>query len=227
MVDQLPAIVVMTPLFAALLVSLLGLWRPLFAYPVTVLGLGATLAASIQLFWQVLVDPDHKITYHLGGWDNPIPFGIHLGIDVINGLVLIVIAAVGLIACIYSLARVPEETPDKITAYYTLFLLLITGLLGMSISADAFNVYVLLEVASLTSYALIALGESKRGTMAAYHYVIMGTIGASFYLLGVGYLYATTGSLNMENIREIISTESWRALSRSALHSFSSSWVCS
>ena len=200
--SQLPAIVIFTPLFAAILCALIGGWRPSLCLPIALLGLTAALAAAIQLLRQVASEPGTPISYHLGGWQPP--FGIEFRVDAINALLLTTIAAVGLLAAIYSKRAVPEESPGKAPQFYTLFLLLLTGLLGMSITADAFNLFVLLEVSSLTSYALIAMGPSPRGTLAAFHYVIMGTIGASFYLLGVGYLYLKTGTLNMADIRDTI-----------------------
>jgi multicomponent Na+:H+ antiporter subunit D len=71
------------------------------------------------------------------------------------------------------------------------------------VTGDAFNLYVLLEIASLTGYGLIAMGE-ERAPLATLNYVYMGTIGACFYLLGVGYLYIVTGSLNMADIAGIL-----------------------
>lgn len=208
MAEHLPAIIVITPLFAALLVSLLTLWRQGFAFPVALLSLGATLAATVAMLFEVARDADHKITYFLGGWkyaqDGVSPIGIQLAVDGLSSLVLIVVASVAFLVAIFSSRRAPGVEADKIPQYNILLLLLTTGLLGMTITADAFNVFVLLEVASLTSYGLIAMGKSKRGAVAAFNYVIMGTIGASFYLLGVGYLYAATGSLNMEHIRAIL-----------------------
>ncbi|MFT5465707.1 MAG: multicomponent Na+:H+ antiporter subunit D [Verrucomicrobiales bacterium] len=208
MADQFPAIIVITPLFAALLVALLSLWRPGFAFPITMIGLVLTLAATIGTLGQVCQADGHRIVYYLGNWqyakDGTSPIGIQLVVDGLNALVLIVIASVGLLVGIFSLRRAPGVAANKRHHYYTLFLLLITGLLGMTITGDAFNVFVLLEVSSLTSYGLIAMGKSKRGSHAAFNYVIMGTIGASLYLLGVGYLYAATGTLNMEHIRSIL-----------------------
>ena len=80
---------------------------------------------------------------------------------------------------------------------------MITGLLGICITGDLFNLFVLLEVASLSGYALIAMGE-KKAIYASFRYVIIGTIGASFYLLGVGYLYIATGSLNMMDLSQLL-----------------------
>lgn len=208
MAEQFPAIIVITPLFAAILVALLSLWRPGFAFPITILGVGLTLAATVGALGQVCQAEGHRIVYYLGNWqyaeDGKSPIGIQLVVDGLSALVLVTIATVGFLVAIFSLRNAPGIETDKRHHYYTLFLLLITGLLGMTIAADAFNVFVLLEVSSLTSYGLIAMGKSKRGSHAAFNYVIMGTIGASLYLLGVGYLYAATGSLNMEHIRSIL-----------------------
>ena len=71
---------------------------------------------------------------------------------------------------------------------------------------DAFNLYVLIEITSLTSYALIAMGN-RRAALSSFNYVIMGTIGASFYLLGVGYLYIKTGTLNIDDIHNYLRSE--------------------
>ena len=102
--------------------------------------------------------------------------------------------------------QVQDETPGKESLFYTLFLLQITGLAGICLTGDAFNLYVLIEVAALTRYGLIAMG-SHRAAAATFNYLILGTIGASLYLLGVGYLYIKTGTLNMVGIRDVILAE--------------------
>ena len=204
--EHAPALMMLSPMFAAVFCGLLGMrWKAL-CLPITILGTGAALLFSIEVFWQVQDSFNHQISYFFGGWnaiDFPRGVGIQYHIDYLNALVLLVIPGVGLLVAMYSRQFVPSETPGKEPQYYTLFLLLITGLMGMTVTADAFNLYVLLEVASLTGYALIAMG-SPRATVSAFQYLIIGTVGASFYLLGVGYLYIKTGSLNMIGIQEIL-----------------------
>ena len=199
MIEQSPALILLPPFLIAIIVALVGFRYQKVCFPLTILSLAASVAASIVTLMRVI--EGGTIRYFMAGWEPP--FGIEFRIDGLNALVAVAVSSVGLLAAIYSKNRVPEETPDKVSQYYTLFLLLITGLLGMVITGDAFNLYVMLEVAALTSYALIAMGP-KRATLAAYKYVIMGTIGASFYLLGVGYLYIKTGSLNMVDIHEVL-----------------------
>jgi multicomponent Na+:H+ antiporter subunit D len=73
----------------------------------------------------------------------------------------------------------------------------------MTITGDAFNLYVLLEISALTTYGLVAVGQD-RALLASFNYIMLGTIGASFYLLGVGHLYIMTGSLNMADLAGIL-----------------------
>ena len=174
--------------------------------PIVLLGLGGSLYFAVEIFYQVKLSSFHSVSYYFAGWnatDYPRGVGIEYKVDFLNGLVLIVIPAVGLLAALFSREFVPAETPKKESLFYTLYLLLITGLMGMTATNDAFNLYVLLEVSSLTGYALIAMGSPK-AAVSAFQYVIIGTIGASFYLLGVGYLYIKTGSLNMTGIHDVL-----------------------
>jgi multicomponent Na+:H+ antiporter subunit D len=204
--EQLPALVVLIPMFTAMAVILVGLrWRGM-CFPLTMAGLVLTLGAALGIMKQVMVEG--PVDYFMGGWARPLGIGIQLRVDELNALVLLVIATVAVIVGVYSYRReVDVKAPAKTAPFYTLFLLLVTGLSGITVTGDAFNLFVLLEVTSLTSYALIAMGASKRGKVAAFNYVIMGTIGASFYLLGVGYLYIRTGTLNMMDIQATIAAQ--------------------
>jgi multicomponent Na+:H+ antiporter subunit D len=98
---------------------------------------------------------------------------------------------------------VEKEFPEKTVYFCCLYLLQVTGLLGIVVTGDVFNLYVFLEIASLAGYALIAIGEDG-APFASFNYMIYGTIGACFYLLGVGYLYIVTGSLNMADLSRLL-----------------------
>ena len=202
MADQAPILILLFPLFGAVLVSLAGPWKKQICLPVVLIALVGSLACSVTTFQQVL--QYGEVQYFLGGWSSPLGIGIQIRIDSINGLVAMVAPAVALITALYSTGLIEEEFAGKVPLYYALFLLSTAGLIGMSLAGDAFNLYVLLEVASLTGYALVAIGRKRRAAMSAFNYIIMGTVGASFYLLGVGYLYIRTGSLNMADIHQII-----------------------
>ena len=202
MAEQYPILVLLVLLFGALLVGLAGMSDRRICFPVVVTALGLAVAVSLGILQRVI--NEGVISYFVGGWSKPVGIGIELRIDTINALVLLTITTVGLLTAIFSFRRVQEDKTEKTPLFYVLYLLLVMGLSGMVITGDAFNLYVLLEVSSLTSYALIAMGKSRRAAVGAFNYIIMGTIGASFYLLGVGYLYLRTGTLNMVEIHHAI-----------------------
>ncbi|AWT60402.1 MAG: Na(+)/H(+) antiporter subunit D1 [Candidatus Moanabacter tarae] len=199
MSEQYPAITLLFPFFSALLISLFGGWRKKFCLPIVVASLAISTGAGLAVLWNVV--QQGEIIYLLGNW--PRPYGIEFRIDSINILLVLVILVVALMAALYSKESVERENSDKLPSFYILYLLLVTGLMGMCLTGDAFNLYVLMEVSSLTSYALIAMGR-KQAPFSSFNYLIMGTIGASFYLIGVGYLFIKTGSLNMVDIQQII-----------------------
>ncbi len=207
MVEQFPILIILAPLFGSFLIMLLGGRYPKTILPIVLTSLALSLVSAVGSFLSVLSKGEQL--YALSGWERlgeslqSLSISIEYRVDTLSGLVLMIIAGVGLVNVIYAHQRILVETPDKVPYYYTLYLLLIAGLAGMTITNDAFNLYVLLEISSLTSYALIAIG-SRRAVLSSFNYVIMGTIGASFYLLGVGYLFIKTGSLNMTDIRMIL-----------------------
>ena len=199
MIQNAPALIIILPLIAAPINLIIGLWRKGLCYPFTV----ATLSACVLLSADVLVTvvSGGAITYKLGGWAPP--WGIAYLIDHLNAFMLIIVSFISLVVSVYSKKSIEKELPDKVVHFYTVFLLLVTGLLGILITGDVFNLYVFLEIASIAGYALIAIGDD-RAPLAGFNYVIMGTIGACFYLLGVGYLYIATGSLNMADLSGLL-----------------------
>jgi len=197
MTEHLPALQVVVPLIGALLTALVR--RPLAAWLVTLVASVATLAVSVALL--VEVEAVGVISYRLGGWDPAL--GIEYRVDIVNAIILVLVSAIAAVSAPYARLSVASEIPeDKVAWFYTMYLLAIAGLLGIAITNDAFNAFVFLEVSSLSSYALIAMGRKRQAVFAAYQYLIMGTIGAGFYVIGVGFLYMMTGTLNLSLIAE-------------------------
>ena len=95
-----------------------------------------------------------------------------------------------------------EVGRERIGLFYTAWLLCLTGMLGIAITGDVFNVFVFLEIASLSTYILVALGPGAASLLAAFRYLVLGSIGATFFLIGVGLLYMSTGTLNMADLSE-------------------------
>jgi len=199
MIEQAPVLIVVIPLIFAFITPLIGWRRKELCYPWIILAL--TLSTFCSVIALLTVIDTGVIHYHLGGWLPP--WGIEYVVDYLSAFVLVIVSFISLTVAVYSKKSVEQELPDKIPYFYTIFLLQITGFLGIVVTGDMFNLFVFLEIASLAGYALIAVGE-EGAPMASFKYVIMGTIGASFYLLGVGYLYMATGSLNMADLASLL-----------------------
>lgn len=199
--EQLPVLLVVTPLIFSFLVNVAGLWSRKLCYPLVLVVLTACLVFSVGIL-NVVITQGTPIHYYLGGWAPP--WGIAYTIDHLNALVLVSVAVISLLVTIYAKKTIEQEIPEaKHPQFYTLLLLHVTGIFGITATGDMFNLYVLLEIASFSAYAIIALGE-RGAAFAAFRYVILGTIGACAYLLGTGYLYILTGSLNMADLTRLL-----------------------
>lgn len=192
---HLPALQVVVPLIGALLAGLLRRGRPAFWFTLVVSWIMPLISGA--LLWQVLTSG--PISYHIGGWEPP--FGIEYRVDVLNAFVLVLVSGIGAVITPFARRSIGSEIDDDKEAwFYCMYLLCLTGLLGIAVTGDAFNAFVFLEISSLSTYVLIALGRDRRALLAAFQYLIMGTIGATFYVIGIGILYLLTGSLNMVDI---------------------------
>ncbi len=191
-VPHLPALQIVLPLLAALIAALvrngtvgwlLALVVSWLMVPVSMAMLGAVLDGG-------------TISYALGGWRPPL--GIEYRVDAPAGYLLVLVSAMGALAMTYAPRSLASEIPvGKRGLYYSMYLTCLAGLLGMAITGDAFNVFVFMEISSLAMYAMIAMGKDRRALVAAFQYLIIGTIGATFYVIGIGFLFASTGTLNM------------------------------
>lgn len=201
MENHISLLLVVVPLIAAPMAAVLPWGRLPWALCFLV-AVSCAVFAGIQL-WAVL--HGGPISYELGGWVPP--WGIEYRIDAVNAFVALIVAAIAAITLPYALLSVEREIPkEKIPLFYSALLLCLTGLLGITQTGDIFNVFVFLEISSLASYALISLGRQRQALTSAYQYLIMGTIGATFYLIGVGLIYSQTGSLNMQDLATILPT---------------------
>ena len=192
MTGQLPILQVAVPLMAAGICALIPRGRVAWAWGVLVAW--AALTIAISLLARVLAEG--PISYELGGWAAP--WGIEYRIDAVNAFVLVIVAGIAAVVFPFALKSVEKELEvGKIPLFYAAFLLCLTGLLGVTITGDVFNLFVFLEVSSLSSYVLVAMGRDRRALTAAFRYLVMGSVGATFILIGIGLLYAVTGTLNM------------------------------
>jgi len=186
------------PLGAAFLMPLLGKLFPRLP------DLLANLVCLSLLILSITTIGHPLTVYKMGGWGSAsgIPVGIFMVLDGLTVLVLIIVNLIGFTSALFSVEYMGKYT-DK-TKYYTLFLLMIVGMNGVTLSGDLFNMYVFLEVAAIASYALVAFGTEGEELEAAFKYQVMGTIASTMIVLGIIFIYSYTGTLNMADMGKII-----------------------
>ena len=196
-----PAFIIAMPLLFAAIAAIMPSHKPAWLTSFSV-----ALICTVTAFALALNNIENGVTiYPLGGWAPP--HGISLVIDALNAPILVLIAMMAVITMIYAMpATLAEIEPKKRAPFFAAFLLCMAGLLGMVVTGDAFNVFVFLEVSSIATYTLVAMGGSRdrRALAAAYNYLILGSIGATFFVIGIGFLYMETGTLNMADMARIL-----------------------
>ena len=193
MIDHLIVMLVVLPIIGAAVPPLASLRFDRVGWAVataTALGHAALAGALAWTVWT-----DGIVRYEVGGFAAP--YGIELVADGLTILLVVLIGAVSLGVLAYARHAGPHAN-----SFYSQFLLLVAGLSGRTVTGDVFNLYVFLEITGLAAYGLVASGRGARSAVAALKYLIIGTIGASLYLLGVGYALAATGTLNMADLSE-------------------------
>ncbi|GAA6135766.1 monovalent cation/H+ antiporter subunit D family protein [Oceaniserpentilla sp. 4NH20-0058] len=196
---HLTAFPILLPLIAAPIALILG--RSILSWGFATFVSGWAFFVACQLLIATL--SDGVLSYAVGGWEPP--WGIELRIDAANAFVLLVVSAISTLVLLYSKLSIEKEIHEsKHSLYYTAHLLCLAGLSGILVTGDAFNLFVFLEISSLATYTLVSLAPDRRCLTAAFRYLVMGTIGATFILIGVGMLYMKTGTLNMLDLAERI-----------------------
>ncbi len=195
--EHLAALMVVLPLVGAPLCLLLN--RARIAWILSLGVCACVLVLAVEALRLVLAGG--ALHYSLGAWAPP--WGIEFRIDLVNALLALLIAFIALLVAIYAGPSVTRELrTTRIAGFFAAYLLTLTGLLGITVTGDVFNLFVFLEISSLSSYVLISLGQPRRALVAAYQYLILGTIGATFILIGIGLTYAMTGTLNMADLSQ-------------------------
>ena len=186
---------VLVPMIAAPVCALLpGRLLPWLLALISALA-SAVIAALVMP--QAMAEP---LSYAFGNW--PPPIGIEYRVDAANAFVALLVSSLAVLATLWGRRSVNKELGARQGVFYGLFLLALAGLMGITLTGDVFNLFVFLEISSLAIYALISYGTDRRALLASFRYLIMGTIGATFFLIGVGFLYIMTGTLNMADLAE-------------------------
>lgn len=198
----------MTEIFPHL--TILAVVLPLLVAPLVIflrehtLAWAAATVASLGSFAIALriaaeVRRNGPLTYDLGSWAAP--YGIELMVDAFSALLLVIVTGASLAGLLAARRTLEDDVePGRQPLFYTAWLLALAGMAGIVVSADAFNIFVFMEISSLATYILIAGGRQRPALMATFKYLIMGTLGATFYLIGIGLIYMMTGTLNLADI---------------------------
>ena len=194
-VEHLPVLVVVISILSSITILIAGWINRKTAWFISMATLLGQFIASLFILWHVLTVG--TIRYRLGGWVPP--WGIEYVMDALNAYILVILLFLAFVCVIYSKKNIEHELPQKAVSFYTVYQLLITGLCGITVTGDIFNMYVFVEITSLSAYTLIA-SRGKIALKASFTYLVLGSIGACFFLLGIGFLYAVTGSLNMHDL---------------------------
>ncbi|WP_447970227.1 complex I subunit 5 family protein [Nitrospira sp. M1] len=194
---HVPALLFLLPLFAAISMPMACLKHREWSRLISVGVLGAMIVLSLLNLHFVL--KHGTIRYAFSGWTAPL--GIEWVADPLASIILVMLSFLGFLALVFAGATAPQNLGGRIVHFYTLILLLISALTGIAFAGDLFNLFVFLEVAALASYALVGVAGG-RALFAAFRYLILGTLGASLYLLGVSYFYAASGTLNMADMAD-------------------------
>lgn len=135
-----------------------------------------------------------------GGWDAPV--GIRFQADMLSAVMVSVTGLIAFCGAVHSFAEVPHGQERR--GFHPLFFFLIFGVTGAFLTADLFNLYVWFEVMLLASFVLLALGGGRKAIEGAVKYVTLNIAASLVFLVGIGVVYGSLGTLNFEDIAQRI-----------------------
>ncbi len=193
---QYAALLIAIPLISAFFVPLIKRTgrKAILSYVMAVTI--AQIAVASWVFRRVYTT-GKPIIVMAGGWKPPV--GINLYIGYFAALFVLIVAIASFLMAVFNLRAMKTEPLDK---YAMLFLLLMLGATGMITTGDIFNLFVFMEITSITAYALVAYNKTGEAAEASMKYMILGGIGSSFFLIGIALIYGATGTLNMAQLAQ-------------------------
>lgn len=198
MIDHLPILLLITPLFSAIFIAFISLFIKTDYIQKIIAGIGL----SIPFYYLVLLYQKLSygaIEYHMGNWEKP--YAITLFIDELSFTLLLITSIIIFLCFIYSLQYM-KGTDVK---FYFFFLLLTSGLFGLFLAGDFFNLYIFFDLTIITSYILITFGDKKSSIKASFIYIVMSSIATFFFLYGIGFIYSKIGLLNIQEVSTVFS----------------------
>jgi len=204
--EHFPAMAVMGLFLGAFLVEIFGSKNKTVRNILAVGAAAIAFAEIVALIKPVMID-GQVISYWMGGWEpvNGYAIGIGYEIDQLNLFFALLVVSTFLFSGIYSLKYM--ERDHHLGHYYTLYLMLSGSVLGLVLTGDIFNMFVMIEIMTFACVALAAFRSRQKGALeASFKYLVIGSMGSSFTLFGITLLYAQCHTLNMAQLSSILST---------------------
>ncbi|GIW41170.1 MAG: cation:proton antiporter [Candidatus Binatia bacterium] len=197
--SQLPALLVLSPLLGSFFVVLLALRSPGRARTISLVSVGLGLLACLGTLARTR--DGNVLLYAFGSWAAP--YGIEYRVDGLAACVATLVGGTAFVSLFFAAPTAARELRGREAPFFAFLCLFVAALEGMIVTGDLFNLYVFLEITALSAYTLVAAG-GPRSVVASFRYLVLGTLGATFYLLGLAFLLATTGTLNMADMAELL-----------------------
>ncbi|MDO9538980.1 MAG: proton-conducting transporter membrane subunit [Methanocalculus sp.] len=198
--SHLPILIVMIPISTAFIGPLAGYLFLGWIRRIALLGLLINLICSLLLVLHITTSG--PFTYHLAGVAPPL--GIAFYADYLGACISVLISGIAFISIWYSSDSIEELGERKSLFFYVLLLLSVGAMQGTIITADLFTLFILFEILAIVMYGLVAIRGDGRGLLAGYKYLLIGSAGSAMILIGIGFLYITTGTLNMHMMADLL-----------------------
>jgi multicomponent Na+:H+ antiporter subunit D len=190
---------IIIPLLTAFLITLIAGKKDNWAIVLSFISVSALLVLSIYAF---VTMNGERVTYEMSAWKAP--YGIVLVQDALTSFMLIMVSLISFTSLIFSIQYIRQLSKDW--KYYALFMLLVTGMNGVIVTGDLFNLFVFMEIALFSAFALVAYGSKAEEFEAAFKYAVMGSVSSLIILVGIAVLYSATSNLTLSKIAEAVPT---------------------
>jgi multicomponent Na+:H+ antiporter subunit D len=188
---------IIIPLLAAFLITLIAGKKDNWAIILSFIAVSALLVLSVFSF---VVMKDETITYEMSAWK--VPYGIVLVQDALTSFMLVMVSLISFTSLIFSIQYIRHISVDW--KYYALFMLLVTGMNGVIVTGDLFNLFVFMEIALFSAFALVAYGGRAEEFEASFKYAVMGSVSSVIILIGIAVIYSATSTLTLSKISETL-----------------------
>lgn len=206
--NNFPILAIMSLFLGAFISSLVGRRNAKVRNTVVFLAMLVSLVLILALIKPVLLE-GQVINYWLGNWE-PVEgwaIGNSLEVDALSLFFALIVVVAVFVSGVYSFFYMSHD--DSLVNYYTLFLMLSGSVLGLVLSGDLFNMFVMIEIMTFTAVALTAFRNHYEGALeGAFKYLVVGSLGSTSVLIGIALIYSQLHTLNLAQIASLLPTAS-------------------